>query len=334
MRKLLLHIGCSKGGSTAIQRTLRINREELASRGIVVPSHDLRPGSDVTGSHGEFFQSHVQKGKALDMPDLADLLDAQADACDASVIVISAENLSNAFGFEKIFKKIEDRFDLSILMYVRRQDDYLESAWQQWYVKTGRSFLSWMMESIRVQGNWHAALEPWAEAFGDERIIARVYDRQKLEKGDVFFDFCNVIGEDPDSLIRPGEMNRSFTPMLTRFVEGKSFLFNGPHDQSFYDSMRRLNSDLVFKEMDEPGLLSSEEAETVMRVYANANERFRKRYLPHLDQPLFPSKPRKRERARLDRSAFEQGLMQLQIFSLHKELDELRESLRKLSHSD
>ena len=185
LKSLLVHIGCAKGGSSAIQAGLRLNQEELVRRGVAVPGTDLTSTSTVTGTHAAFFESRLQERRATPLPELADLLDETAASANASTVVISAENLSNPNGFEAIFASLADRFDVRILLYVRRQDDFLESAWQQWDVKRGGSLLAWMIRNIRVRGDWCRVVGPWADVFGDERILTRVYDRDLLVGGDV-----------------------------------------------------------------------------------------------------------------------------------------------------
>lgn len=329
MRKLLIHIGCAKGGSSAIQAGLRTNHEALAAQGVVVPSADLRSGSNVSGSQAAFFDSLVCERQARDVPNLGDLLDAQADEHDASTLVLSAENLCNPMGFEKIFAKVRDRFDTRIVMYVRRQDEFLESAWQQWEVKRGGSLLAWLVECIGIHGNWLEILAPWADSFGDERMVVRVFDRERLAGGDVFQDFCGVLGVDASALEPPGEVNVGLTPLLNRLVEGRGYLFDGPHDGAFYDSLRELAKDLVERDGQTARLLSNAEAEAVMLRYGQSNERLRRRYLPQEKEPLFAYRRKAPERgaAPLDMASFERELLQLQIFSLHKKVQALSEHL-------
>ena len=326
-RTLLIHIGCPKGGSSAIQRALRLNWRELASRGVAVPTSDLRPESEVTGTQASFFETSVRDRQANPIPGLGDLLEAAADAHAASMIVLSAENLSNPMGFEKLFAELAERFDIRILMYVRRQDDFLEASWQQWDIKLGGSLLAWMIKSIGVRGNWGATLEPWATAFGDDRITVRVYDRERLIGGDVFLDFCDALGQDPEGLTAPGEANPSLSPMLSRMIEGAEYLFDGPHDHAFYESLRKLAPDLVDLVAGDPRLLTDEEAHAVMSVYAQANERFRRRYVPHVKRPLFRAQRPPSDRPRMSQDVFERQLLLLQIFNLHKEIEELRASM-------
>lgn len=327
MRRLVVHIGCPKGGSSAIQTGLRANCEALATQGVCVPTPDMCLASPVTGSQADFFETFVCDRQAQDIPNFGDLLDAQADQRNASTIVLSAENLCNPMGFQNIFRKLCNRFDMRIVMYVRRQDDFLESAWQQWEVKRGGSLLAWVINCIGIHGNWWNILAPWADAFGNERTVVRIFDRRRLVGGDVFKDFCDVLGVDASSLQSPGEVNTRLSPLLSRLVEGRDYLFAGPHDSEFYDALRTLAKELVEKNKGVAPLFSSDEAEAVMLRYEASNDRFRQRYLPEEEGPLFPLRrePPVSTEPELDIASFERELLQLQIFNLHRQVRALTE---------
>ncbi len=329
MKKLIVHIGCGKGGSSAIQRGLRLNAGALAEQGIVVPSADLEAGSAVTGRHTQFFESLVERRAATDIPSLGDLLDAAAGD-GASTLVLSAENLSNPTGFEKTFAKLKSRFDVFIVLYVRRQDEYLASSWQQWNVKEGHSLLSWVARGVGIRGDWLRMVEPWAATFGDDHIIARVFDRERLVGGDVFLDFADVLDADAGRLEAPGERNPSLSAIVSRFVEGRGFLFDGPHDQAFYQSLRALAPDHFQGGNDLP-LFSPHEAKAILNRYRQSNEEFRRRYLPHVKGRLFRPVRGQGEGAATSANveALERGFLQRQIFSLYKQVEELRRASPK-----
>lgn len=306
-----------------------MNREALAAQGVSVPSNDLLCGSCVTGSQAAFFDTLVRDRQARELPNFGDLLDAQADEHEASTLVLSAENLCNPMGFEKVFATVRDRFDVRIVMYVRRQDDFLESAWQQWEVKRGGSLLAWMIHCIGIHGNWLEILTPWADTFGDDHTVARVYDRRRLAGGDVFTDFCAVLGVDASPLQPAGEVNVGLNPLLSRLVEGRDYLFDGPHDGEFYDALRHLAKRLVEKNGAVAPLFNPKEAEAIMVRYNASNERFRQRFLPQEKGPLFPVRRETpaRSEAGLDMASFERELLQLQIFNLHKQVKALSDRL-------
>ena len=324
MKKLIVHIGCGKGGSSAIQRGLRLNVAALAEQDIVVPSSDLDPRSVVTGRHTEFFESLVERRAATDIPSLGDLLDAAAGD-GASTLVLSAENLSNPTGFEKTFAKLKGRFDVFIVLYVRRQDEYLASSWQQWNVKEGHSLLSWVAKGVGIRGDWLRVVEPWAATFGDDHIIARIFDRERLVGGDVFLDFADVLDADAARLEAPGQENLGLSAVVSRLVERRGFLFDGPCDQAFYESLRELAPDHFQGNNDLP-LFGSHEAKAILSRYRQSNEAFRRRYLPHLKGPLFAPVRGQGEGAATSPNveALERGFLQRQIFGLHQQVAELR----------
>lgn len=324
MKRLVVHIGCAKGGSSAIQRGLRDNADSLAEQGIVVPSRDLLPESAVTGRHTEFFESFVEGRVATEIPRFDELLSVAAG--EASTIVLSAENLSNPTEFEQEFAKLKGSFRVFVVLYVRRQDQFLASAWQQWNVKEGESLLAWVAKGVGVYGNWLRVIEPWADTFGDDHIVARVHDRDRLVGGDVFLDFVDVLGADATLLEVPGETNPSLNSTLSRLVEGRSFLFDGPHDGTFYASVRELAPDHVLKEAAHQPLFSAHEATEIVSRYQPSNMEFQRRYLPHIKGPLFA--PVRSDDAAVagptNLDALERGFLQQQIFSLHKQVMELR----------
>ena len=112
--------------------------------------------------------------------------------------------------------------------------------------------------------------------------------------------------------------------MLSRTIEGNAALFDGPHDQAFYDSVRQLAPELATKTRDAPGLFSPREARAIMEVYARSNERFRRRFMRHVKPPLFPL-PDSKSHPHLTQDEFERHLVQQQIFSLHQQLEALRQ---------
>ena len=100
--KLIVHIGCAKGGSSAIQHGLRINHEALAAQGVCVPGRDIHPGSLVTGTQGPFFERLVRGRQAEDVPNFGDLLESASKERNAATVVLSAENFEEVLLFETV----------------------------------------------------------------------------------------------------------------------------------------------------------------------------------------------------------------------------------------
>ncbi len=318
---LTVHIGCAKGGSSSIQRFLRRNAAELRARGVVVPPAGLEAGAPPRGQQIDFFQRAVVGNRARPIDGLEERLLGllgSVGGVEAREIVLSAENLCNPVGFERLLEGLQRRFRVRILMYVRRQDDYLESAWQQWYVKEGRSLLAWMIEHVGTVANWYEMVAPWGDAFGDDAVTVRRFDRAHLVGQDVVADFCQYAGIDLTGLQAPKqEANPSYDNRLSAVLEGRPGLFEGPHDHSFYDMLVALAGDSLFKAPGSPRLLSLVEREAIMTRYAGGNEALRARFLPDAEAPLFePPSPAPSIEAS-DIAAYERELLQRQIRSLY-----------------
>ena len=288
--ELFLHIGAGKCGSSAIQRFLAVNSDGLADAGMLVPGHDLTAGSKGCDMHLQYFE------EGIDRPDfgtevrerLADLKATAVRRGDRAV-VISAENLINPKGFVDLFPPAVDLFDVRIMAYVRRQDDFVVSAWQQWQIKQHTDFWDYYA-TTRGKVNWFSQLEPWKQIYGRDAMVVRRFDRRALVDGDVVADFCDVIGVDVDRLERTGEANRSlherFHPLASNH---RTALFRSIHDNRFYRFLEEVLGDSAYKDYRGSTLLTLAQRRMIVADHEGPNDRLKAEYFPELgDQPTFP----------------------------------------------
>ena len=217
--RVVLHIGGAKCGSSAIQACLARNADCLGERGVCVPGTALDFGSDVTGEQIWFFENAAVAGDhALVANHLTDLVDAARER-GFSTVVISAENLCNHATLAPVFADGLSETDTRIVFYVRRQDDFLISSWQQWNLKRYPSLEAFLEARAGKDARWFSMIEPWAEAFGDDRISVRPFVRSRLVDGDVVTDFFRAAGIPQDGL-KPlaRDANPSFDESLARLA--------------------------------------------------------------------------------------------------------------------
>src|SRR4051812_13585660 len=137
---LLLHIGANKTGSSAIQEFLRFHFEALARHGVIVAPSDLMRGGPVTGQHVPFLE-HLRFDMAFGRKIVTERIGLlMRDLPERGTLVISAENLSNLNGTHELFADSIPKHNVQIVLYIRRQDELLVSAWQQWGSKTTGDF--------------------------------------------------------------------------------------------------------------------------------------------------------------------------------------------------
>lgn len=198
--KLILHIGMMKTGTTALQSFLHANRAWLGERGIAYPSIRL------TDSHRYWGRRVVRY--PIDAPKFRDApayferhVARPARAAGAETLVVSYEGLwSLACKPETVERgasiaQVVAGHDVSVVAYVRRQDLWFESLYNQG-IKVGdenRSFDAFLEHYDREGwGDLERGLAWWRQFSDDIRV--RVYERGQVE--DVVADFVGMLGID------------------------------------------------------------------------------------------------------------------------------------------
>ena len=185
--RVILHIGAAKCGSSAIQAYLAQNADALANRGVFVPGPELEFDTHITGEQIWFFEGVATGGPKLGHR-MAHLL-REAQAKHASTLIISAENICNHPSLAAPMAEALTGHDCKIVFYVRRQDDFLISSWQQWNLKRFDTVDEFLRARAGIDACWLDMILPWACAFGDDRICVRPFVRSELANGDVVDDF-------------------------------------------------------------------------------------------------------------------------------------------------
>ncbi len=212
-----LHIGMPKTGTTAIQRFLFENHSLLLQKqGCLYPDHSLG------------WYQHVPLVKAIVMPifpkaifnkaiadieekDWLDGLTRQYTQTNCRKIIVSSEFLwaspamqthlkfhgdteENFTLIEEVVAKVKDTFssfsEVKIIVYLRRQDTWLESFFNQ-QIKAGAVIPS--EEAVVEVKNYllyAKNLKIWRNYFGVENVIVKFYE----ETTDIVGHFCETVG--------------------------------------------------------------------------------------------------------------------------------------------
>lgn len=288
MRKqLVIHAGGNKTGSSAIQKFLSMNIQGLRATGVVVPSADLTPAPDSAGQQVFAFQQLFGDARGRDR--LEDAVRAVAAAePEAHAIILSAENLAANPAAPTLFAGLVDEFDIRFIMYIRRQDDYLLSSWQQWYAKVQTDFWAWAVQNVGIMGNWDAYLHNWEQVVPSRQITVRVFERKRLVGSDVVCDFYDWLGlpQPLESWRRPDkDINLSMSDAVTELVKGNRSIFANAHDADFYNFVLKMTGDEYVKK-GRRSSITFEQRMALLQRYSEGNRRIRQRYLPE-SQRLF-----------------------------------------------
>ncbi|WP_251978717.1 hypothetical protein [Salinicola avicenniae] len=291
--KLFLHPGHAKCGSTSIQRAIVRNRQVLADQGIIVPDHHLRlPGEAGFEARAETPRDLFRRLKASgDLGELEKRLQVwrKTPSLRDVTLVISAENLINHL-MQPIGRQLHgllaDAFDeVEVIYYIRRQDDYLLAAWQQWGFKEGKGFEAYC-EQARQQRNPHylAIGQAFGSLYGREHVTIRPLMPEALRGGDLLSDFFSRLGV-PSTTLEPAgpRSNLSWNPYLCRLLVEQPALFRDIHDDAlkqFLQAKLGPGSALFSREADfvDPAL-----ARSIMEHHAAENRQLQQQFFPLVD---------------------------------------------------
>ncbi len=204
-KKLYLHIGTHKTGSTALQVFFSQNRDNLAKNGILYPKVGC-PEYSHYGQHliaWSFFENQNYlpsfNGNILNKSFIAKMhlieeLNLVSNDDSINTVILSSEEFSvlNESEIEKLAKSLFN-FDVEIIIYFRRQDNYLEASYKTsvLYSAYEKNFISFM-DNQRMNLNYDSVIRNWEKSFG-KNIHVRSYEKTEI-KQNIVLDFCNLIG--------------------------------------------------------------------------------------------------------------------------------------------
>lgn len=204
MKKIYIHIGWHKTGSSSIQEFLLTNKQKLIDcERIYFPSE----GMLICAHHPIAWAFQDKKSSpwgTVDIPQegpekfIQDIHDA-AESVGCDTIVLSSEefcflNKSQILKFKLALNKCD--FDASVIAYVRRQDSLIESAYNmevKWWGSRLRMTFQEYVNAHTPYVSYTQVLKEWADVFGKESLIVRPFSQEKLVGGDARDDFCKLL---------------------------------------------------------------------------------------------------------------------------------------------
>jgi len=276
-KKIVVHIGHGKTGSSAIQASLARNQDLLRSAGIAYPEH---PASD-RARRGEVTSGNLDvenwfEGQVIPVARVQD---------EAGVILFSNENIFHDFDlFLASHRKYAAEFDFEIILFVREPFEKLNSAYQQAVKRRG--FAGDIAEFADHDGDAaHAAR--LLQAMKAEAIPFALFNYSALRRSAIqaFFDHLGI-GE----LIRSqgqaevGTINRSLTPAELDLLLHVNRLFGVEFGSVIADA-------LIHRLPDLPSVMAPIDPETRARFHARNAPAVAaiNQFLPDSDKLIFDS---------------------------------------------
>lgn len=312
MSKILyMHIGQPKTGTSALQAFLSMNRELLREKGVYYPVLD--------GDYAVREKKGAMSGNAVNLRKLACPLE-QFDKVKLEYvrqieellahddkILLSSEGMWWGNYAQKVCGNLKallgDRVVMKVIVYLRRQDDEMESIWNQ-EVKTflyTKNCQTYVKEHI-CDYDYDTRLSAIAEVIGKENMIVKIYDGGRFTNGNyIFEDFLSVFGIDDihDFKKQQFQINPS---MGKNVIEIKRILNQIPSGMILEEEFRKFSmARMVFAENEEkitkaPSILSYEERKEILDTFEESNRRLGKEYFGMEASP-FPALEQKEDEA-------------------------------------
>ncbi|MCE8009746.1 hypothetical protein [Aestuariivita sp.] len=228
-RKIILHIGPAKTGTSSLQEALFANRALLMQNGFHYPEFGRhRQMPNLPGHHG------IQGELGNNRPVPQDIIDGMATLDPDLTVVFSSENLAN-LPQEAIRQLIETLSPAAfqVVYYARRWDHLVPSVWQE-LIKHGhsQSYLEYINRQLSAPRNNHhlnykLPLDRWANVVGKSQIDVFSYDGvNAADLGIVAHFFDQVLGiaapyqQEPRSNTRNTPIFTETLRMLNRLTYG------------------------------------------------------------------------------------------------------------------
>ena len=211
---VVLHIGLQKTGTSSIQNFLQSNIAVLNENGFDYPHITQFSAVQFKGpsSHNCLAPALGLKQSGFPAVDEDELQSLREFLLSTDkTVIISSEEISRIMDLTTLMKFFEG-MDVKVFVYLRHQANWAESMYNQrnkllFFKQDERLFEEGTLseedlfrflrqEHYTPLMNFEALLDRWSEAFGQENLIVRIFDRKKMYKNDLLADFCQAIGID------------------------------------------------------------------------------------------------------------------------------------------
>lgn len=354
-KRIYLHIGMPKTGTSSLQFFCQENQDILGEKGYFYPVMPFRyrQMSQVRNAHflvGSVYteSGEVDEAKTGEYRDQAfDLLEGYLNKY--SNIILSDEAIWNCLTERNrdaldIIKQFCDKqsVELKVIVYLRRQDSFLESYWKQ---KIRRRGATWKWRGVMRHTPSYIALDYYphlcniAETVGKENLIVRRYQKGKFlgTDGTIFSDFLNAVGLELTEEYKPLEKQANVS-LNNNFAEIKRIMnYLLSEDQAARDREQiwleriALECSRYEKEQYESSMFSEKEQQKFMEQYKASNAKVAQEFMG--EEELFlggaPSLPKW---TRDNAQQYEDTLLFLgkALLEQKQEIGELKRELRSL----
>lgn len=255
--KIYIHIGTHKTGSTSIQNVLFNNRQKLIDKGFYYP----RVVDNHTGQHHLAWMLAENNFDEASSYLKGEVSNAEALGCES--IILSSEEFEFLGSSERIsfFKNFGE---VSIVVMLRRQDDFLEAEYNQSVkmptVRYSKDIFHFYVEkNFSSRMNYAHILQNWKKVYDESSLQIISYDLAR-KNGTLLTSFFNFLNLNLDELSidklysanislpnnaliylsRLNQRNDVTTPQHLKAIDYLSSKFKGSKDSFIDEELREI----------------------------------------------------------------------------------------------
>lgn len=183
-KKVIIHIGMGRCGSSSIQHALRIKRSELAEHGIHYP--ETNPAEDGHHVLGLLSDDHYKEAEQA----WRDALSGFEKSGRPTLLLSTEMFIAISPKLFQTVLRLLSGYSVEVIFIVRNQRELLPSTYAQW-IKARIAFRSFEHFYRVTKQEWHFTriIERWRDAFGVENIRCGVI-RPKTDALQIFAGCC------------------------------------------------------------------------------------------------------------------------------------------------
>lgn len=312
MKTLYLHIGQPKTATTSIQSFLNKNKKVLAEQDYCYETFDFQYPK-VGPNRNAFFLigycpdefGNMQESLSLERKNKAfSTILKWFEKYNNVILTDEGLGALNNCDKKRIFSEVkqfcdDSKIQLKILIYIRRQDDFVYSLWKQ-KIRAGTKLRKW--DDYIASGEYEqdyvyydTTLELIEDIIGKENTLVRIFDHNNFkEKNSIYVDFLAAIGvkwTDKFSLIEK-DANISFNDNYT-YIR-RVLIDSNVHRIAELNRItnRMMRDCLSLADKPKYDYFTPEERINFMKKFEKGNQKVKEKYFPDREYLFSPEADR------------------------------------------
>ena len=245
LKRIFLHIGSPKTGTTSLQTFCLKNWEWLLSERNVYYPPFVEMGANLEIEHPRHASLVATNDNDHIWKRFAERVNEQTSA---ETLLISSEWATEANRFAQAsiqdtvgrLRRYFPGVDYTIIFYVRRLDDAIKSYYNQLFKDIQRNspwlapfpveyadFLRAGWSDFNPGFHFSRVIHDCEEALGKDNVVCRIFDRVQLKNNNIIDDFFEILKLDVSALERNVEENSrlddDWIPILSRLYRGTKY---------------------------------------------------------------------------------------------------------------